>query len=176
MALPVTPDLVEEVGALTPSLLRLADQTALDTFVNRYVARADAWMQAHMGGSYNLTAPAAYAVLQEEGQIYLTLERISGILKSMRVEGTHFPYMQEESAAFQRLIEENWGQLAIASLDLWVTPEVAANQAFAMPLFLVTDPVDPTTDNSITPFSTQLSEELDFVRGFSVPDVGTVRR
>jgi len=176
MALPVVVGLIEEVGGLTPSLFNMPDQTTLDAFVTRFRDRADAWMQGHMLAYYNLVSPAWAAVLQEEGQIYLTLEKLSATLKSLKTQGTHFPYVQEDSPAFQTLIETDWGERAIAALDLWVTPEIGGTRAFALPLFLITTGIDRAEEADLETMSEQYSEELDFARGLSVADIGTVRR
>lgn len=182
MPLPVAVGLVEETAGLTPSLFNfmtgnlVTDQANLDVLVLRMVVRADAWMQGHMGGSYNIVNPAWAASLQEEGQIYLALEKLSGVLRSLKTQGTHFPYMQEDSPAFQNLIETDWGQLAVAALDLWVTPEVSANRAFAMPQLLIAGQFEPATDPTFETMSQQYSEELDFARSLHNPDIGTLRR
>src|SRR6266513_4966913 len=101
MALPVAVGLIEEAGGLTPALFNMTDQTTLDAFVTRFRDRADAWMAGHMGPFYNLLTPSWAPILQEEGQIYLTLEKLSATLKSLKTQGTHFPYVQEYSQAFQ---------------------------------------------------------------------------
>jgi hypothetical protein len=177
MALPVAPGLVEEAAGLTFLLFNMPDQPTLDAYVGRFVARADAWMQGHMGSNYNLTSPAWAATLQEEGQIYLTLEKLSGALRSLKVQGTHFPYVQEDSPAFQSLIETDWGQLAMASLDLWVTVETI-NRNFARPLFLTSQaiPLNSADDNGLDPLTVQYERELAEARGLGISDVGTIRR
>ncbi len=177
MPLPVAVSLVEETAGLTPSLFNMPDQPTLDAFVTRFRDRADAWMQGHMGTQfYNLLTPVWAPVLQEEGQIYLTLEKLSATLKSLKTQGTHFPYVQEDSPAFQTLIETDWGERAIAALDLWVTPEIGGTRAFALPLFLVTTGIDRAEEQDLETMSEQYSEQLDFARGLSVSDIGTVRR
>jgi hypothetical protein len=176
MPLPVLASLVEEAAGLTPSLFNMPDQPTLDAFVGRFINRADAWMQGHMLGNYNLLTPSWAPVLQEEGQIYLALEKLSSVLKSLKTQGTHFPYVQEDSPAFQVLIETDWGKLAMAALDLWVTvEEIGPEKQFALPQLLVTDGIEPLRDN-IEPMTSIYSEELDFARGISIPDIGTVRR
>lgn len=177
MALPVAASLVEEAAGLTPSLFNMADQPTLDAYVGRFVARADAWMQGHMGSNYNLLTPAWAPVLQEEGQIYLALEKLSGALRSLKVQGTHFPYVQEDSPAFQSLIETDWGQLAIDALDLWVTVETI-NRNFALPLFLTSQPIPLNSDdsNGLDPLTVQYERELAEARGLGIADVGTIRR
>jgi hypothetical protein len=180
MPVPVTATLVEETAGLTPSLFNfmsgnpVTDQANLDALIGRMIARADAWMQGHMLGFYGLTSPAWAPVLQEEGQIYLTLEKLSALLKSLKTQGTHFPYVQEDSPAFQTLIETDWGERAMAALDLWVTIEISGNRAFASPVMVLTDPICPWRD--LEPMSSQYSSELDFARGISNPDIGTLRR
>jgi len=177
MPLPVSPSLVEEAAGLTPSLFNLPDQASLDAFVARFAARADAWMQGHMGPSnYNLTTPAWAAILQEEGAVYLTLEKLSSVLKSLKTQGTHFEVMSEDSPAYQTLIETDWGKLAMEALDLWVTVEtIGPNKEFAMPLFLVTDGIEPFRQ-FVEPMISQYEEELAFARGIAIPEIGTVRR
>src|SRR5260370_1113939 len=147
MPLPVAVNLVEEAAGLTPELFNMPNQATLDTFVTRFSLRADAWMQGHMGGNYNLLTPAWAPVLQEEGQIYLTLERLTAHLKSLKTMGTHGFYISEDAAAYQVLIETDWGKLALQALDLWVTVEqIGESRAFALPVFTITSTIHPNTD------------------------------
>jgi hypothetical protein len=180
MALPVAPALVEEVGALTPSLFNLPDQNSLDGLVRRFVERSDAWMQAHMGGAYGLSSPSWAPVLQEEGQIYLTLEKLADVLRAEKTYGTHFPYMSEETGAYERLITTDWGAEALKALDTWVTVEIigagAESKGFARPRFNVSINDYPVNDSGIDPVTIQYSAELDFARGISNQDIGTLRR
>lgn len=179
MALPTTPANVEQMAGLTNLLFNLADQSSLDALVTVCITRADAWMQGHMGGNYNLLTPAWAPILQEEGQIYLALEKLSAILRSQKVTGTHFAFVSEDSGAYQNLIETDWGERAIAALDLWVTVEVAATRAFAMPVFSATPgvgPADFADDTTFDSISQQYSNELDWARGVVNGDIGTVTR
>jgi len=176
MPIPVAVGLIEEAAGLTPSLFNMPDQPTLDAFVTRFRDRSDAWMQGHMGANYGLLAPSWAPVLQEEGQIYLTLEKLTAVLKSLKTQGTHFPYVQEDSPAFQTLIETDWGKLAMEALDLWVTVEtIGPNKEFAMPLFLVTDGIEPFRQ-FVEPMISQYEEELAFARGIAIPEIGTLRR
>ncbi len=168
---------VESVGALTPQLLLLADQTALDAFVDFAISGSDAWMADHMGSNYNLTQFAWQVTQQQNGQIYLTLERITDTLKARKTYGTHFPYMEEETGSFERLILIDWGQRAMECLDRWVTVE-QINRSFALPLFQTGQPI-PETDaegNGLDLLSIFYSGLLDRARGQVNPDVGTLRR
>jgi len=181
MALPVTPAFVESVGALFPQLFNFntgvpaTDQANLDAFVLEAINDADAWMQIHMGGNYNLLdAPSAR--LQAKGQACLALEDIYATLKTEKVLGSNYPIWSEEGPSYQQLIDLNWGERALVYLDTWVTVEVGATRAFAMPQFLVTQGIDTSIDQTIESMTQQYSEELDFARGISNPDLGTVRR
>ena len=179
MPVPVTPAIVEEIGGLTPQLFNLPDQPSLDALVQRAINRADAWLQAHAGPFYGITTPSWAPVLQEEGEAYLSLERLQSTLKSLKVVGQHYAYISEESPSYQTMMETNWGELAIAALDLWVTPEIAASRAFAMPQLLVSDGygyVERLNDDTFPTISEQLSEELDWNRSISDTDIGTLKR
>jgi len=174
-----TPALVEQMGALTPQVLNQPDQTSLDAFVQTFIDESDAWMQGHLGGNYGIVSPAWAATLQQFGEAYLTLEAIQAVLKNQKVMGTHYAYISEDSPAYQTVMETDWGELAIRNLDLWVTPEIAANRGFAMPQLLISDglgPVEKMNDTSFPSTSEQLSEELDWARSLSDPDLGTIRR
>ncbi len=174
MALPVTAAAVRRRGALTPQLFNLTLSSDLDTLCDEQINFADSWMRVHMGPHYAL-ADAASMTLQEEGQACLALERLTDILKAQKAYGTHFPYVSEDSPAYQALIDLNWGEKAMAALDTWVTTEAGGQRAFALPLLLVTS--GPSRgDPGIESMSEQLSEELDFARGISNPDVGTLRK
>lgn len=175
MALPVSPAFVRSFGALSPELFNLPDQPSLDAFVLEAITDADAWMQVHMGTAYNLPdVPSAR--LQARGQAMLAMEYLTDTLKAQKVYGTHSAYISEDSPEYQALIDLNWGERAMAALDTWVTVEVGAGRAFALPLFLPTSGIDVSTDQAIDSMSEQYSEELDFARGINNPDIGTVRR
>ncbi len=175
MALPVTAAAVRRRGALTPQLFNLTVSSDLDALCDEQILFADAWMRVHLGPQHYGLADPASATLQEEGQACLALERLTDILKAQKAYGTHFPYVSEDSPAYQALIDLNWGEKAMAALDTWVTTEAGGNRAFAMPLLLVTS--GPSrTDPGIKSQTEQLSEELDFARGISNPDQGTVRK
>lgn len=181
MPVPTAINLIEEVGALTPSLFNLPDQPSLDALVTRMRDRADAWMQAHLGAFYGITTPTYAPVLQEEGELYLTLEKIADVLKAEKTYGTHYPYMSEDSPAYERLITTDWGERALVALDTWITVELSttaggAGRGFAKPRFLTSINDYPVNDGNIDPVTVQYSAELDFSRGLSVPDIGTVRR
>jgi hypothetical protein len=172
---PLLPAEVEQIGALTPSLLLLADQPSLDTFVQANIDWSDAWMQGHMGENYGLTEFAWQVELQRRGQAYLALEAICDTVKAQKIYGTYFPYMQEESQSFERLIDNEWGVKAMQSLDIWVTVESASSH-FALPLFL-TGPAlveDEYQNPAISPLTILYSQLLDRARGIARPDIGTV--
>jgi hypothetical protein len=181
MPLPAAVQLIEEAGALTPNLFNIntgnptTDQANLDALVTRMRDRADAWMAGHLGANYGLTSPAYAPVLQEEGQIYLTLEKLTAILKAEKTYGTWYPLNSEDSVAYQTLIDTDWGERAMAALDLWVTAEVAG-KGFALPVFLATDGIERAFGQGVEPFEVQLEEELAWARGISNPTIGTVRR
>ncbi len=172
-----THDQVESVGALTFTLLQLVDQPTLDTFVDFAIAGADAWMQDKMGGNYNLTQFSWQVTQQQNGQIFLSLERISDTLKARKTYGTHSPYMSEDSPGFENLIMVNWGQRAMECLDRWVTVE-QINRNFAMPIFQVGQPIPETdsTCNGLESLSAFYSGLLDRARSQSNPDLQTVSR
>lgn len=172
-----TPAEVEAMGALTPSLFNLPDQTSLDTLVQTAIDRADAWMQGHMGANYNLTQFTWQPTLQKEGQIYLALEKLCDLLKAQKIYGTHFPYMSEDSPAYEALIDNEWGVRGMAALDLWVTIE-SATRHFALPLLLTSSPLieNDVLNPGLDPLAVQYAELLDRARGLGVPDVGSVRR
>lgn len=165
------------IGALTPALFQVADQTALDAIVNDAVAYADAWFEGHAGSNYGLTTPAYAPVLQRRGVMYLALEALCDTLKARKIYGTHAPYMSEESESYERLIDNEWGQRAKEALDLWLTVDTRG-VGFAKPVFLVTDPTPILEDetNGLASVNQQLEEELARSRGFSVPDIGGRRR
>jgi hypothetical protein len=173
---PVTPAQVEQIGALTFSLFRLADQPSLDTFVQGALDFADAWMQAHMGSNYGLTQFPWQVTLQSRGQIYLALEALTDTLKAEKIYGTHFPYMSEDSASYEKLIDNEWGVKAMQSLDLWVTVETGTTH-FALPLFLTSVPLieNEWQNTALDPLSVLYSELLDRARGMSNPDIGSIR-
>src|SRR5258708_27272618 len=105
-------------------------------------------MQVHMGANYNLLdLPSSR--LQARGQAMLAMEYITDTLKAQKAYGTHFAYISEESPEYQALIDLNWGERAMAALDTWVTVEVGAPLAFALPQFLVTQCIDPSIDTTI---------------------------
>lgn len=168
---------VKEVGALTPTLFDLADASALDLYVNKAIVRADAWMQGHLGAFYNLTTYQWQIDLQKEGQIYLSLQRLTETLKAQKTYGTHASYISEEMASYERLIETDWAERAKAALDLWTTVENLGS-SFAKPVFLVTDPVPIIEDdtNGLDPLNLLLEEQLARARGMSNPELGTVFR
>jgi len=175
---PVTPAQVEQVGALTPNLFNLPDQTSLDTFIQGSIDFADAWMQGHMGANYGLTQFAWQIELQTRGQIYLALEAACDTVKAEKVYGTHFPYMSEESPNYEALINNEWGVRAMQALDLWVTVEQAGTAAFALPIFMTSSPLieNEIQNPAMMPLSVLYSELLDRARGLANPDIGTIRR
>jgi hypothetical protein len=176
MPLPVTPAYLNQIafGILTPELFNLPHQAALDILLTQAILDADAWMVLHLAQNYNLPdAPSQR--LQQRGQAMLAMEYCVDVLKTLKVLGKHADYISEESPEYQALIDLNWGERAMQALDTWVTVELGGNRAFALPQLLVTDGIEPLRDQ-IEPMTSQYSEELDFARGISNPDIGTVRR
>ncbi len=177
--LPVTPFQVLRTGGLKFDLFNFSNEADFESFISQAIVYADAWMQGHLGQNYNLLIPSWAAALQEQGQIFLALESLSATLKSLKTQGTHYPYAQEESPAFQTLIDQDWGERALVALDLWTTVEVGAARSFALPLLVEAsgmNAADKLRDSSFPGMSSQYSSELDFSRDLVVPDVGTVRR
>lgn len=175
---PVTPAEVESIGALTPQLLQVADQTSLDTFVQAAIDFADAWMQAHLGtANYGLTQFTWQVELQRRGQMYLALEAITDTLKARKIYGTHSPYMSEESPAYEALIDNEWGIRGIQCLDLWVTLE-SATRHFALPIFATSAPINETDapGTGLDPLELQYADLLDRARGLSIGSLGSVTR
>lgn len=177
LAPPVTPQEVEDIGALTPALFQLADQASLDTFVQAAIDASDDWMQGHLGASYGLAQFDWQVGLQRRGQMYLALEKLTDTVKARKIYGTHAPYMSEDSPAYEALIDNEWGIRAMEMLDLWVTVE-SPTRHFAMPLLLTSSPLieNEIQNPAITPLSTLYSELLDRARGIPDPDVGSIRR
>lgn len=175
MALPVTAAYVRQFAALDRELFNMPTEADVDAFVTEAILDADAWMQKHMGGSYNL-ADTPSARIQARAQAMIALEYITDRLKAERAWGTHYSYVSEEGSRIQALIDLNWGERAIDELSLWVTVVVGAARTFAKPRFLTSINDYPVNDSNIDPVTVQYSAELDFARGISVPDVGTVRR
>lgn len=174
---PVTPLEVETLGALTPNLFQLTLQADLDAIVQSAIDYADAWMQGHMGSNYGLTDEAWQVTLQRRGQMYLSLESLCDTIKAEKIYGKHYPFMSEESASYEALIENEWGQRAIQSLDLWVTVE-QLNKAFHLPIFSTSAAlIENSIENpAIETLSLQYAKILDRARGIVNPDIGTVRR
>ena len=176
MALPITPEIMNTVvfNILTPELFNQPHQAALDALLMEAILDADAWMVLHLGQNYNLP-DAASARLQARGEALIAMEYAIAALKTLKVLGKHEDYISEDSAAYQTLIEGNWGEQALQALDTWVTVEMGGNRAFALPQLLVTEGIEPGRD-SVEPLSQQYSEQLDWARGLSDPDIGTLRR
>jgi hypothetical protein len=115
--------------------------------------------------------------LQRVGQAYLSLEKIWDTIKAKKIAGTHYAYISEESLSYERLIDNEWGQKARESLDLWLTVEKQGT-GFALPYFGITTPVDLVEDgtNGLDPLIVLYEEFLARARGFSNLDTGTVVR
>lgn len=174
---PVTPTEVETLGRLFPSLFNLTLQADLDAIVQSAIDFADSWMAGHLGANYGLSQFTWQVELQRRGQMYLSLEALTDMVKAQKVYGTHFPYMSEESASYEAMEANEWGLRAMQSLDLWVTLE-SAGKGFALPLFLTSSPIPENdyTNNGLVPLTILYSEILDRARGIVDPDVGTIRR
>ena len=172
---PVTPAEVEAVGALTYRLFLVADQAALDVLVQAHIDYADAWMQGHMGANYGLAQYSWQVELQRRGQMYLALEAITDTLKAQKIYGTHFPYMSEDSPAYEALIDNEWAQRAKEALDLWITVEQQGTAGFAMPYFGITDPVPLIEDqtNGLESLKVLYEQLLAHSRGRVNPIIGT---
>jgi hypothetical protein len=168
---------VEQLGGLFYQLFFFPDQPTLDSFVASAIAYADAWMQGHMGGNYNLQVPSWAPVLQRRGQAMLALESIVDTLKANKAYGAHYPLFSEDTPAYENLITNDWGQKAMQALDLWVTVE-QIGKGFAMPLFLLSNPIPLNSDdsNGLDPLTIQYERELAEARGLGISDVGTIRR
>ncbi len=172
-----TPDQVIKVGALSPELFNLPDQPSMESLVGFAITGVDAWMQDHMGGNYNLTQFPWQIVQQQNGQMYLALERLTDTLKAEKTYGSHEFYISEDSGGYERLIMVNWGQRAMECLDRWVTIEQISRN-FAMPIFSTYRPIPEVDDESsgLDPLSAFYTGLLDRARGIANPDLGTVRR
>jgi hypothetical protein len=171
------PSEVEEMGALFPALFNLPDQPSLDALVQRCINRADAWMQGHMGANYNLILFPWQIIAQNEGQIYLTLVRLAGLLKAEKTYGTHQDFISEDASSYERLISTDWDQMATDALDLWVTVERDTPVGFAMPTFGYSQPVplvpyDDSGPTGLDPREIQYEEALSEARGKVVPFPG----
>jgi hypothetical protein len=167
---PVTVQDVEAVGALTYQLFDYPDQSSFDLFIADCLLFADSWMAGHMGSNYNLQEFGWQIALQRRGQIYLALEAAVDTLKAKKTYGSHINYISEDTAAYQSLIDNNYGQKAMQALDLWVTVERAENIAFAMPTFGFAQPVplvpyDDSGPTGLDPQQVQLEEALSTARG-----------
>ncbi len=174
-----TPAQVEMVGALTPSLFKFAptDQASLDAIVEFAIVASDAWMQDKLGSNYNLTQFPWQIIQQQNGQIYLSLEKLTDTLKAQKIYGTHFPYMSEESPNYEALINNEWGVRAMEALDRWVTVE-SASHGFALPIFETSQPLSErgNADPALVTLDTFYAGLLDRARGISLPNLGTVTR
>jgi hypothetical protein len=173
----ITPAEVEAIGALTYKLFLVADQAALDVLVQSAIDYADAWFQGHSGSNYGITSPAWVPVLQRRGVMYLALEALCDTLKAEKIYGTHFPYMSEDSPAYEALIDNEWGQRAKEALDLWITVETggAGAAGFALPYFGITDPVPLIEDqtNGLESLKVLYEQLLAHARGRVNPVIGT---
>src|SRR5436190_7503628 len=106
----ITPAEVEIIGMLTPAMFFVPDQTSLDTLVQSAIDYADAWVQGHAGSNYGLTTPSWVPILQRRGVMYLALEALTDMVKARKVYGTQYAYDSEDSEAYERLIDNEWGQ------------------------------------------------------------------
>jgi hypothetical protein len=172
---PVTPMDVEQVGALRYELFNLPDQPTMLAFLQGAIDYADAWMQGHMGANYGLSQYTWQVDLQRRGQIYLALEAVCDTLKAEKIYGTHFAYMSEESASYEALIDNEWGQRAKEALDLWITVEQQGKPGFAMPYFGITEPVPILEDcsNGLESLKVLYEQLLAHSRGRVNPAIGT---
>lgn len=168
---------VVRVGALSNELFNLPDQPSFEALVAFAIQGADAWMQDKMGGNYNLTQFQWQVIQQQNGQIYLTLERLTDTLKAEKTYGSHEFYISEDSSGYERLIMVNWGQRAMECLDRWTTVE-QINRNFAFPLLLLSTPIPETdaTNNGLDSLDVFYAGLLDRARGASTADIATVAR
>lgn len=158
---------------LTPAMFFVPDQTALDAIVQSAIDYGDAWLQGHAGSNYGITTPSWVPVLQRRGVMYLALEALTDMLKARKIYGTQYAYDSEESASYEALIDNEWGQKARESLDIWLTVETQGT-GFALPYFGITESVPIVEDgtNGLEALNVLYEEILARARGLSTADVG----
>lgn len=150
MAVKATSTLVRQLGGLNDSgaynLFRVADDAALNTFIDAQIAVASAWL--------SLTAPTYYAstdasidLVFKQAEAYITLQYLADALKARKVFGTHFPYDSEESSSYAQLIDVEWEARAETLLSRFVTLDTAANP-IAFPYFGTSSVIDYTNVDS----------------------------
>jgi hypothetical protein len=173
----ITPAEVESIGMLTPAMFFVPDQASLDALVQSAIDYGDAWLQGHAGAFYGIQTEAWMPVLQRRGVMYLALEALTDMLKARKIYGTQYAYDSEESASYEALIDNEWGQKAREALDLWLTVETQGT-GFALPYFGITEPVPLVEDgtNGLDSLIVLYEEILARARGFSNLDTGTVIR
>jgi hypothetical protein len=162
---------------LTPAMFFVPDQPSLDALVQSAIDYADAWVAGHAGQNYGLTTPSWVPILQRRGVMYLALEALTDMVKARKVYGTQYAYDSEDSEAYERLIDNEWGQRGREALDIWLTVETQGT-GFALPYFGITEPVPLVEDgtNGLDSLIVLYEEILARARGFSNLDTGTVIR
>jgi hypothetical protein len=131
---------------------RLPDEAALDTAVSAAIARASAWLLSRANSSYYTgSSPGPDSTDVDElfkgAEEYAAGHFLFPRLKVRRVFGTHFPYVGETSERYQELIDQELLQLAEELVEPYLnTPITEAEANYSAGVFLVSTPIDRTTD------------------------------
>lgn len=166
---------VELDGALSLPLfgpLGFTIQAQLDAYVQGCINVADAWLQRRAGANYASPDPNVQ-ILLTKGEGYLALHYVSSPLRALKTYGEHEYFISEEAASYDRLVENNWRQMAMALLDEFLTVEDAAGKGFAMPVLSITAPVSvQATETSLD----WLEDLLSYARNMQEVPFATVTR
>lgn len=140
---------VRKLGGLNDAdaylLFGLANDAALETFVNEMIAVASAWL-GQTSVHYSSATPAIQAI-HAQAEAYIALQYLADALKARKVYGTHWPLDMEDSASFANMIDIEWEARAETLLSRFTTLDTAA-RPIAFPTFSVGPIIDYTNIDS----------------------------
>lgn len=143
-----TPEAVRKAGGIDEQgaerVFRYADEAELDDEVQKAINWAVGWLKGRVSSSTytgSATADTDVDELFKGAEEDLALYRLLPRLKIRKVLGTHAPYDQEDSLAFERLIDEEILRHVELAIEPFATIDTEA-APFALPVMVATDAVD----------------------------------
>ena len=131
-------------GATDYELFDLPDEAALDALVSDEIDVVSAYLASKAGTNYTQTADTGLQTRFRRGEAYRTLCELFEPLKAKKILGTHAPYDSEESASYQRLIDEEWGPRAETYIGEFIADDTGG--PYSAGVFITSSPFDRITD------------------------------